>query len=228
MSKTVLNYDLLIFIPARSKSKRLKNKNIRTVMGESLISNAIKFSKKINLKKYIYLSTDSKSYANRGIKNGAKVPFLRSSKNSKDKSSVTAAVHEFLKKTKKIFKFKYLLLLLPTQPFRKVSTFKKVYRKFKQNKADTVITVKSLNRTKNLVFNIDKSNLIRKKLRVENSQFQKNLYTPCGCFYLTKIKNFEKTKNLFNGRIFSVKTDYPENIDIDRKIDLKVAKLLRY
>lgn len=227
MKQSIFNYELLIFIPARSKSKRLKNKNIKTVMGKSLISNAINFSKKIKLKKYIYLSTDSKLYANSGIKSGAKVPFLRSVKNSKDQSSVNEAIYEFLKKTKKILQFKYLLLLLPTQPFRKISTFNKVYKKIKGNKVDTVITVKSLNRTENLVFNIDNKKLIKKKLRVENSQFQRNLYTPCGCFYLTKIKNFKKKKNLFNGKIFSVKTEYPENIDIDRKIDLKVANLLK-
>ncbi len=228
MVKSVLNYELLIFIPARSKSKRLKNKNIKTVMGKSLISQAITFSKKIKVKKYIYLSTDSKLYANIGIKSGARVPFLRSDKNSRDKSSINDAIHEFLKKTKKSFKFKYLLLILPTQPFRKISTFLKVYRKIKQSKIDSVITIKNLNRTENLVFNIKKKGLIKKKLRVENSQFQKNLYTPCGCFYLTKIKNFEKNKNLFNGKIFSVETKYPENIDIDNKIDLKVANLLKH
>ena len=45
MKQSIFNYELLIFIPARSKSKRLKNKNIKTVMGKSLISNAINFSK---------------------------------------------------------------------------------------------------------------------------------------------------------------------------------------
>ena len=64
-------------------------------------------------------------------------------------------------------------------------------------------------------------------MRVENSQFQKNYYTPCGCFYLTSIENFKRTKNLFNGKICSVETDFPENIDIDRRIDLKVANLLK-
>ena len=56
----------------------------------------------------------------------------------------------------------------------------------------------------------------------------KNFFTPCGCFYLTKVKNFLRTKNLFNGKIFSIKTNFPENIDIDRKIDLKVASFLKH
>lgn len=227
MTKVLTNYEFLVFIPARSRSKRLKNKNLKMVMGNSLIANAINFSKKIKGKKYIYLSTDSKIYANIGLKNGAQVPFLRSTKNSADRSSINNAINEFLLKTKEIFNFKYLLLILPTQPFRKMSTFKKVYKAIKKKNIDTVITAKSLHRTEKLIFNLNKMNLVNKRLRVENSQFQKNYYTPCGCFYLTTIENFKRTKNLFNGRIFSVKTNFPENIDIDRKIDLKVANLLK-
>tara|TARA_Y100000590_G_scaffold468304_1_gene650590 strand:+ start:1978 stop:2673 length:696 start_codon:yes stop_codon:yes gene_type:complete len=227
MKSFATNYKFLVFIPARSKSKRLKNKNLKIVMGNSLIANAINFSKKIKGKKYIYLSTDSKIYANIGLKNGAKVPFLRSAKNSTDRSSVNNAINEFLSKTKKTHNFKYLLLILPTQPFRKISTFKKVYKAIKKKNVDTVITVKSLHRTEKLIFKLDKRNLVKKKLRVENSQFQKNYYTPCGCFYLTSIENFKRTKNLFNGKICSVETDFPENIDIDRRIDLKVANLLK-
>ena len=38
------------FIPARSKSKRFKNKNLQKINGVSLIEKTINFSKKINQK----------------------------------------------------------------------------------------------------------------------------------------------------------------------------------
>lgn len=226
--KKIIRYQLLIFIPARSGSKRFKNKNLQKVGKHSLISKSITFSKKINAKKYIYLSTDSKKYAKEGLKYGAYVPFLRSKKNSSDKSSINQAIIEFLIRTKDKFKFEYILIILPTQPFRTLRTFKKVFSAIKKKNISTVITVKSTERSENLLFKLKKNGLIDRKLKVENSQFMKNFFTPCGCFYLTKVKNFLRTKNLFNGKIFSIKTNFPENIDIDRKIDLKVASSLKH
>ena len=98
----------------------------------------------------------------------------------------------------------------------------------KKKNISTVITIKSIERSKNLLFKLKKRGLVDRKLKVENSQFNKNFFTSCGCFYLTKVKHFERTKNLFNGKIFTVETHFPENIDIDRKIDLKVANFLKH
>ena len=106
--KNKKSFEILIFIPARSKSKRFKNKNLKKINGVSLIEKTINFSKKIKQKKYIYLSTDSQKYANIAAKKGAHVPFLRSSKNSLDQSDINDAINEFLKKTSHYLKFKYL------------------------------------------------------------------------------------------------------------------------
>ena len=133
-NKKIIKYNLLIFIPARSGSKRFKNKNLQKIGKDSLISKSISFSKKINVNKYIYLSTDSKKYAEEGLKYGAQVPFLRSKKNSGDKSNINQAINEFLKRTKNKFEFKYILIIMPTQPFRSLNTFKKVFGAIKKKK----------------------------------------------------------------------------------------------
>ena len=46
------SFEILIFIPARSKSKRFKNKNLKKINGGLLIEKKINFSKKIKQKKY--------------------------------------------------------------------------------------------------------------------------------------------------------------------------------
>ena len=52
---------LLVIIPARSKSKSLKNKNIRKLNGHPLVAYSIEAAKNIIEKnKVIHLSTDSK------------------------------------------------------------------------------------------------------------------------------------------------------------------------
>ena len=221
------SFEILIFIPARSKSKRFKNKNLKKINGVSLIEKTINFSKKIKQKKYIYLSTDSQKYANIAAKKGAHVPFLRSSKNSLDQSDINDAINEFLKKTSHYLKFKYLLLLLPTQPLRKLSTFRKIYNAIRRKKVDTVISVKNLNRTEDTIFKLRNKQFVNKKIKTENSQFQNSFYTPCGCFYLTSVKKFKKKNNIFNGKIFAIETHYPEHLDIDKKFDLKIANLIK-
>ena len=70
-------YRLLALIPARSGSKRLKNKNILKLGGKPLIAHAIIAAKKSKIFDKIILSTDSKKYASIGKKFGAEVPFLR-------------------------------------------------------------------------------------------------------------------------------------------------------
>jgi len=51
--------DTLIFIPARSGSKRVKNKNIRKINGKPLIYWTIKYAKKYANNEDILVSSDS-------------------------------------------------------------------------------------------------------------------------------------------------------------------------
>ena len=67
-------------IPARSGSKRLKNKNIKSFNGKPIISYAIKIAKSSKLFSRIIVSTDCKKIKSIAEKYGAEVPFLRSKK----------------------------------------------------------------------------------------------------------------------------------------------------
>ena len=51
--------ETLIFIPARSGSKRIKNKNIRKINGKPLIYWTIKYAKKYAKNEDIFVSSDS-------------------------------------------------------------------------------------------------------------------------------------------------------------------------
>ena len=77
---------LEIFIPARSGSKRVKNKNLQKINGISLLEKKIQTCKKIPKIK-IVVSTNSKKIAYVAKKNGAHVPFLRKEKYATSKAS---------------------------------------------------------------------------------------------------------------------------------------------
>ena len=53
-----------IFIPARSGSKSIKNKNIQLIKKKPLIAHTIEIAKKIKIAKKIIFSSDSEEYYN--------------------------------------------------------------------------------------------------------------------------------------------------------------------
>ena len=68
---------ILAIIPARSGSKRIKNKNIRLFQNKPLLAHSIIHSLKSKYIQRTIVSTDSPMYANIATKYGAEVPFLR-------------------------------------------------------------------------------------------------------------------------------------------------------
>ena len=72
---------IIALIPARSKSERLKNKNILKIGKYPLLAIPILAAKKARIFDKIIVSTDSQKYAQIAKKYGAEVPFLRPKKN---------------------------------------------------------------------------------------------------------------------------------------------------
>tara|TARA_B110000003_G_C16648742_1_gene533238 strand:- start:1639 stop:2343 length:705 start_codon:yes stop_codon:yes gene_type:complete len=225
------NYEYLTFIPARSGSRSIKKKNIQKIGNKTLIEISINFAKKINKKNnFIFVSTDSPEYAKIAKKAGAQVPFLRSKKYSKDNSDMFDAITEFFHFTKiqKLnLKFKYLIILMPTQPFRRIIDIKNGLKKLNKN-INTVLSVKNLHRPTELIFKTSGNTIeLKKKIKGSiNRQFVKSNFTPCGSFLITTIKAFKKNKSLYNEKITFEETFYPYNLDIDTSFDLKLANVL--
>ena len=84
--------ETLIFIPARSGSKRIKNKNVRKINGKPLICWTIKYAKKYTKKNDDIIVSSDSDYINK-ISIKEKVKFFKRPKNiSGDKAEVYFAV----------------------------------------------------------------------------------------------------------------------------------------
>ena len=70
-------------IPARSGSKQLKEKNIRSLNGRPLLAYSVSFAKQLGVDRII-CSTDSEHFAEIAKACGAEVPFLRSERAAAD------------------------------------------------------------------------------------------------------------------------------------------------
>jgi CMP-N-acetylneuraminic acid synthetase len=121
-------------IPARSGSKGIRDKNIRTLNGKPLIAYSIEHALAAKTVERVIVSTDSAEYAKIAKQYDAEVPFLRPTEISGD-SSLDIEVFEytlnFLKKEGELPEI--LVHLRPTHPVREMSDIDKMVNTLKMD-----------------------------------------------------------------------------------------------
>lgn len=123
---------LAAFIPARSGSQRVKNKNIRLLGNFPLIAYTIAQAKVAGCFSSVFVSTDCKETAKIAKIYGAEVPELR----PKSYSTSTSPDIEWIQHLLKFLESETRLpdafsLLRPTSPFRRPETINKAWEAFK-------------------------------------------------------------------------------------------------
>jgi N-acylneuraminate cytidylyltransferase len=110
---------VIALIPARSGSKGVPNKNIRTLGGYPLVAWSIAAAKKSKWIDRVIVSTDSEEYAKLAIKFGAEAPFLRPSEISADRSTDYDCISHALDwLALNGGEPQYIVHIRPTTPFR--------------------------------------------------------------------------------------------------------------
>ena len=140
----MLKKQLLIIIPARSGSKTIKNKNTKKINGVPLIEYTFKFTNKIKENsKEIYCSTDSSKIQKLANKFGIAAKPMRPKKYSKDISrDIDFVNHSLNVFAQKKIRFKYCLILRPTNPIRSKRSLNNSYKQFiKNKKADSLKSI---------------------------------------------------------------------------------------
>ena len=182
----------LVIIPARSGSKRLKNKNKKILNGIPLIEHTIKFAIKNKISNYILLSTDDKDILEIGLRNKILTPWLRPSLLSSDKSkSISYAIHAIDWFENLFGRLDNVILLQPTSPYRNINTFKRMLNIF-MSKKESIVTVKqSINKDKDIY-------TIQNNLLSKVKKFKKGDVNISGNIYINSVKNLKKYKNFVN------------------------------
>jgi len=123
----------LVIIPARRGSKRIKNKNILQVMNKPLIFWTINFAKKLKKTNFdLIVTSDCHKVKKICIEN--KISFLKRSKIiSGDNVSMHKVIFNTLKKLDK--EYKYIVLLQPTSPLRKLNLVSKAIQILNKKKS---------------------------------------------------------------------------------------------
>ena len=143
MLKKNKNKEVLCIIPARQGSKSILNKNIKKFNGKPLISWTIKQALSSQIDNVI-VSTDSIKIKKISENYGAKVPFLRPKKLAKSKTAIEPVIKDCLIKLEENFNYvpRYVVLLMPTSPFRTVDDINNAIKIIKKNqKITSVVSV---------------------------------------------------------------------------------------
>ncbi|MBM31888.1 MAG: acylneuraminate cytidylyltransferase [Chloroflexi bacterium] len=141
MSKKIRK-NIVALIPARSGSKRIKNKNIKLLNGHPLIAYTIQSAINSEVFDEVIVSTDSKDIKKISEYYGAYVPFLRPSIYATDTSPDIEFVKHALEELSKLNKnYSQFSILRPTSPFRKARTIKRAFKLFSNSESDSLRAV---------------------------------------------------------------------------------------
>jgi pseudaminic acid cytidylyltransferase len=220
----------IAIIPARSGSKRIKNKNIKFFCGKPIISIVIKKLLASKLFDLVVVSTDSEIIKNISINAGASVPFLRPKKLSGDLVDTSSVIKHALNwfKLHKI-NIMYACCVYPTSVFFTKKDILKALLKLRKKKFNFIISAKKINS------NILRSFVIEKNvIKILNDRFfdfrtqdLPNNYMDAAQFYYGKRDSWYKSK-IFGKKSSIVEIEYKQSVDIDTQDDwLQAEKLFK-
>ncbi len=226
----------IALIPARSGSKRLKNKNILNLGNRPLLYYSIKSAQESNLFNKIIVVTDSKKYEEIAKKYGAEVPALRPSYTAKDNSPDLKWIKWILNKIKVRDEKDVFFILRPTSPFRNKKTIIAAWKKFNslKHKCDSLRAVELCDQHPGKMWK-EKGNFIEPIInkKIKNTPMHSNQYAALPKIFvqnasleISYVKNIFKKNSISGNKIIPFFTKNYEGFDINNHNDYELAKIL--
>ena len=219
---------MILVIPARGNSKRIKNKNIKIFFNKPIIYHILDNAKKSKLFSKIHVSTESKKIA-KVVKKKVFIDFFRPKTLSTSKTPIINVLQYVLGEYEKNkINFDEIWCILPCSPLINVDDLKNISKKLSIIKKP-LITVSRYPCPIEWALSIKGSKLIpdNKKKLLLNSQNFEHKYFDTGQVFAASLSQFKKIKdkNLINcsyGHILP-----PEkSVDIDDMVDWKFSEII--
>jgi len=228
------NNKVLTIIPARGGSKGIFGKNIIDFCGKPLIAWTIDEALKSSYIDLVIVSTDDPLIASVSEKYGAKVPFTRPKELATDtatSSSVILHALEWFSKNEKT-EYPVFILLQPTSPLRNYKHIDEALEIFvKHPEAKSLVSVREVIDHPAWMKIINAGNFLENYEKEDNyitrRQDLPGLYMLNGAVYIMRSEDFRKDKTFFVPECFPYIMDEKTSIDIDSKLDLKLAEIIK-
>ena len=210
---------IISIIPARGGSKGIPNKNLKLLVGKSLIVHTIEHSLNSKLVSETYVSTDSKKIKEISLKAGAKVIDRPNKLASDTASSESAILHGIKHLQKKKINPEYLVFLQCTSPLRRANDIDFAIKKLMNNNLDSLFSGFENNyfiwrqaTRKVTPINYDPLNRPRRQEREKE-------YVENGSIYIFKTEKFLEVKNRICGTVGVYEMPYRYSFEIDEPFD---------
>lgn len=233
-----MNKNIVALIPARSGSKRVKNKNISTLKEHPLIAYTIQSALDSKVFKEVIVSTDSIEIKKISEYYGAKVPFLRPKEYSQDTSpDVQWVEHALDYLNNSGSNYDIYSLLRPTSPFRKPETILRAFNLFHSKECDSLRAIEKclqhpckmwiLNDGFMVPFvNLEKKGPHNQPLHSSQYPSLPEVYVQNASLEIAYTKTINNFKNISGEKIIPFITTEDEGFDLNIEEDWELAKIL--
>jgi len=210
-----MNESYLIVIPARGRSKRLRNKNIRLFSGKPLLAWTIELALKLPGKHNVVVSTEDKAIAKIAKKYGANVPFLRPVKLAEDKISAVEVMRHIVER----LNFKGTVILLqPTSPLRSIDDINQGISLIKKKKNAVISVKKYIHNAKLTTLSKPGEKFI--PLSIDN----RDIYVPNGAVFIAESEWLVKNNSFYTEDVSIFEMPQNRSIDIDYEYQFLTAE----
>ena len=231
MSQQIDSQEVVCFIFARGGSKGLADKNIRPLLGKSLIQRAIETAFDVPEISRIIVSTDSSGIADIALRFGAEVPFMRPDHLASD----TAAELDVWKHALTYLRdeeaaMPTMMVSLPvTAPLRTAEDVSNAIQLFCSTDSDLVVAVSEAQR--NPYFNMlvrdeDLFVLGNSSMNVSRRQDAPDYYDLSTVVYVAKTDFVLGTNRILDGKTRAIVIPKDRALDIDDLLDFQFAEFL--
>lgn len=219
----------LAIIPARGGSKRIPRKNIKDFLGKPIISYSIEAAISSGLFDEVMVSTDDDEIKEISIRHGAKVPFLRSAKNSTDFATTLNVIEEVVTEYNNRGRtFGIGCCLYPTAPFITLQKLNEAHELLISNRFDSVFPVlrfsAPIQRSLRLGAN-KKVEMFYPEHLHSRSQDLEPAFHDAGQYYWVNIKPVLEKQKLWTDNSGGIEIGEMEGQDIDTLEDWTMAEL---
>ncbi len=222
---------ILAIIPARSGSKGLKDKNIKSLCGKPLCAYTIEAARNSGIFEEIHFSTDSERYADIAKEYGASVPFLRDAEFASDTASSWDVVRLVLNRYEKIGrKFDAFMLLQPTVPFRSAEDIRNALQLMKEKRANAIVSVTEpehspfwcaeLPEDGNMTIYHEKMQFMTARQKLPKQ------YILNGAIYFAGTGYFFSAPDIYSEKAYAYIMPAERSLDIDSQLDFDMCEFI--
>lgn len=218
---------MLIVIPARGGSKRLKNKNIRSLSGKPLLLFAVDAARSAGVGEDIVVSTEDSTIAE--IARGAGVEVIdRPRELAEDTASTESVLLHVLEALEKAGRsFEWVMTLPPSSPLRCPQTIVEFVERAHSRPDDQDCLI-SINEHRGDFWIRESDGDLRRLFpdAPRRQQDREPLWEENSAIYVTRVEALRTTGSILGNRVRGIPIDPIEGLDIHTETDLVTAEAL--